>query len=292
MAIAAPRLTAATRVRMFSVAMLLGGPTPASADTVRLGGTGAALGTMNLLERAYKQLDPSFELDVVPNLGSSGGLNALASGATQNAVTSRTLKPEEVAAGMRAIEIGRTAFVLATGKSGVQGLTLNQIADLYAGRQTKWSDGTPVRLVLRPASDGDTPLLASLSPAIKEAVAVAMGREGMVTGMTDQDSANAIERLPGGLGTSSVALLISERRHARALAIDGIEPTLANVANGRYPFTKPRFVAVMADAPVSVMRFLAFIGSPAGQRVLAEGGVDTTRARAITPVALTAQTAR
>lgn len=290
MANAAPRLAAATRVLMVSVAMLLGAP--ASADTVRLGGTGAALGAMHLLERAYKQLDPSFELDVVPNLGSGGGLKALGSGAIQIAVTSRTLKPEEEAAGLQAIEFGRTAFVLATTKDGVQGLSLNQIADLYAGRQTKWGDGSPVRLVLRPASDGDTPLLASLSPAIKEAVAVAMGREGMVTGMTDQDSANAIERLPGGLGTSSAALLTSERRRARALAIDGVEPTLANVANGRYRFVKPLYVAVKADAPASVMQFLAFIGSPAGQGVLADGGVDTTRTRAITPATLTAKTAR
>ena len=273
------RFAQALRSTLFSLVLALALPTPARADTVRLGGTGAALGTMALLAQAYKKVDPSFQLEIVANLGSNGGIKALTTGATQIAVISRAVKTEELAAGLHAVAYGRTAFVLATTKDNVQGLTLTQIADLYAGKQTKWGDGQPVRLVLRPPSDGDTVLLASLSPDVKVALATAMAREGMTTAMTDQDSADAIERLPGGLGTSSLALLMTEHRRARALPIDGIAPTVANVASSRYPYVKPLYLVFKDGAPASVAQFIAFVGSPAGKRILTESGTDATTAR-------------
>jgi phosphate transport system substrate-binding protein len=247
---------------------------------------------MTLLAQAYSQIDPSFQLEVVPNLGSTGGIKALLSGATHIAVASRNPKPEESAAGLRAHEVGRTAFVLATTKENVTGLTLPEVADLYAGRQSKWSDGQAVRLVLRPASDHDTALLAAFSPGVKDAVAIAMAREGMVFAMTDQDSADAIERLPGGLGTSSLALLMSERRRARALSIDGVTPTVANVASGRYPYVKPLVLLVKAGAPASLMQFVAFVGSAAGRCILTEAGTDVSSAHTAQATSMTAQVPR
>lgn len=244
----------------------------ARADALRFGGTGSAIGTIKRLALAYQQVDPGFQLELVPNLGSSGGLKALGSGAIQLAAVSRPLRPEESAAGLRSLEYGRTAFVLATRKEGVTGLTRQQVADLYAGRQARWPDGQAVRLVLRPASDADAVLLASFSPEIKAGVEAAQAREGMVLGMTDQETVDAIERLPGGLGTASVALLLSEQRQARALAIDGVAPTLAHVESGRYPYIKTMHLVMRADAPAALTRFVAFVGSAAGRRVLAETG--------------------
>lgn len=285
-------LARALRTTLFSLGFALALPTPARAETVRLGGTGAALRTMAVLAQAYKKVDPSFQLEIVPNLGSNGGIKALTAGAIQIAVASRVIKAEELAAGVHAFEYGRTAFVLATAKDNVRALTLTQIADLYAGRQTKWSDGQPVRLVLRPANDGDTPLLASFSQGVKDALAIAMARPGMVTAMTDQDSADTIERLPGGLGTSSLALLMSEQRRARALPIDGVEPTVGNVANGQYPYAKPLYLLFKDGAPASVLQFIAFVGSEAGRRILTDTGTDVTTAHIAPPAATMAQAPR
>ncbi|EHR69417.1 ABC-type phosphate transport system, periplasmic component [Burkholderiales bacterium JOSHI_001] len=244
----------------------------AHADTLRFGGTGSAIGTIKRLAQAFQQVEPGFQLELVPNLGSSGGIKAVGSGAIQLGAASRPLKAEEAATGLRAVEYGRTAFVLATAKDGVQNLTRREVADLYAGRQARWPDGQPVRLVLRPASDADASQLASFSPEVKLAVEAAQAREGMVLGMTDQETVDVIERLPGGLGTASMALLLSEQRRAHALAIDSVAPTLANVENGRYPYTKTMLLVLRADAPAAVNRFVAFIGSAAGRRLLAETG--------------------
>ena len=239
------------------------------AETVRLGGTGAAIGTMQRLGEAYRKIDPEFRLEIVPNLGSSGGIKAVSSGAIQIGVASRGLKSEESAAGLRAFEYGRTAFVLATSKPGVQNLSLREVAEIYAGSRAQWSDGTPVRLVLRPPSDGDSALLAQFSSEVKAALAQAQAREGMVMAMTDQDTVDAIERLAGGLGTASMALLLSEQRRAQPLSIDGVAPTLVNVASGRYPYLKPMYAVLRHDAPQVARKFVEFLGSEAGRKALA-----------------------
>lgn len=59
---------------------------------------------MTIVARAYKKVDPSFQLEIVPNLGSSGGIQAPTTGATQIAVASRAIKTEELVAGLHTFE--------------------------------------------------------------------------------------------------------------------------------------------------------------------------------------------
>lgn len=257
----------------------------AHAETLRLSGTGTALGTMRLLGEAYKKTDPQFVLEIVPNLGSGGSLKALERDAIQLATIGRPLTAAEAAKGFNVVEYGKTPFVIATARKGTAALALAQIAEIYAGKQARWPDGTPIRLVLRPVSESDTPLLASFSPAIKEGLASAMAREGMITALTDQDSATEISRLPGGLGTSSLALILSEKRPLFPLAIEGVTPSAKSLADGTYPYAKTLYFATYGKASASVTRFIAFVQSAEGRRILADTGhvptdLSVTRASA------------
>lgn len=263
---AAGRLAAACLVALAAASA-------AHAQTLlRFGGTGSAIGTVAALAKAYKAVDPAFDLELVPNLGSSGGIKALQTSAIQIAAVSRPLKPAEADAGLTALAYGRTPFVVVTTEPGQQGASREQLADLYAGRQAQWSAGRVVRIVLRPPSDGDSELLASFSPQIRAALTQANAREGMVVALTDQEAVDAVERLPGGLGTASLSLLISEQRRAKPLAIDGVEPTLANLAAGRYPYAKTMALVIRADASDSVRGFVKFVVSEQGRKVLHELG--------------------
>ena len=210
-------------------------PVNASAGTIRLGGTGSALGTMLILAEKFKQSDLQFTTTVVPNLGSSGGLKALATGVIDIALISRPLKDEEKALGLVAIEYGKTPFILATNKKGITGLIIKEAVEIYAGKQANWPDGSPIRLVLRPASDTDTSLLAGFSPEMKQAVESALSREGMVVALTDQDAVNQIEKLSGALGTTSLAIILSEKKTITPLAIDGVTPSVKTLADKIYP---------------------------------------------------------
>lgn len=259
-------------VAMGLVAVLCAAAPGLGAETLRMGGTGASIATFGLLAREYRKQDPSFQLDIVPNLGSAGGIQALLGGAIQISATTRPLKSEERAKGAREFAYGRTAFVMVTARPGLDGLSTGDIADLYAAAQPRWPDGQPVRLVLRPAHDSDSTLLAALSPAVKAALMQAMAREGMVVAMTDQEAVEAVERLPGALGTSTLALLMAENRRVKPLALDGVAPTLANLESGRYPHVKTMYLVLREDAPPAAVKFGEFIRSEAGQRLLARTG--------------------
>lgn len=244
----------------------------AAQEPVKVGGTGAALGTMRILGDAYSRANPTFKLEVVPNLGSSGGLKALERDALHFAVISRPLSLEESARGFLAFEYGRTPFVLATSREDIKNLTLEEIANIYAGKTAAWPDGTPIRIVLRPPQDVDTKHLGSFSPRVKEALASAMSRPGMVTGITDQDSAKHLARLRGSLGTSSLAIMLAEKHPIHAVAIEGVAPSVTALAQGTYPYHKTLFLVARDKTPAAAARFMAFVRSPEGQRILSDIG--------------------
>lgn len=253
----------------------LGAPTvtlTVNAETVRIAGTGAALGTLERLASEYRKRQPGFRYEVIPGLGSGGGLKALAKGAIQVALVSRPLQPEERAADLVEVEYGRTPFVVVTAKPGVRSISSAELVDLYGSVSARWPDGTPVRPVLRPASDVDSSLLANLSPGMKAALAAAMAREGMVIATTDRESADAIEKLPGAIGTSSLALLLSEGRRLTALAIDGVQPSVKTLADGSYPHAKAMSMVVRRAPQEWTAKFLDFIASGDGRRILVETG--------------------
>jgi phosphate transport system substrate-binding protein len=247
-------------------------PLAAMADTVTVGGTGSAMGTMQRLAEAFQAVEPQFSMAMAANLGSNGGLKALAAGAIDLAVISRLLKPDERSWGLVAIEYGKTPFVFVTSKPGVTEITLQEAAEIYSGHKTTWLDGSPIRLVLRPAADSDTALLKSMAPHMHQAVTVALQREGMVMAITDQDSVNTIEKLPGAFGTSTLALLLSERRALVPLAVNGVAPSVATLADHTYPYLKSMYVVTKPDDAPTVQRFLAFLHSAAGREILHQTG--------------------
>ena len=210
-----------------------------------------------------KRRDPSFAFEVLTNLGSGGGVKALAKGAIQLAVVSRPLKPEESNPNLRVVEYARTPFVLVTAKPGVTALSAAQVAALY-GRQARWPDGSPVRLVLRPAVDIDHALLAGLSPAMPAVLADALAREGMVVTATDREAADAVERLPGAIGVKlyphqmdpyrrwhaddEVVTAVIERARALGLRTIAIHKALPNGSVPLDPYRVGTDLEVAADA--------------------------------------------
>ena len=245
----------------------------AAAEEIKIGGSGAGLGTMQLLANAFAKQSPDSQATLVPSLGSSGSIKALAAGAIDLAVTSRPMKADERALGVTEIEYGRTPFVfVVSATSKVTAISAQQVAEIYAGRMVSWPDGSPIRIVLRPAGDIDTDILRSMSPEIGRALSAAQQRRGIAVSMTDQDAADDIQRMPGTIGVSSLSLVISEKRPLRALKLDGVEPTPGNIASGAYGHYKQLFLVTGAKPPAAAQRFIAFIRSPAGRKVLAQTG--------------------
>lgn len=255
-----------------SAALLFTGNARA-AEEIRIGGTGNALGAMQRLAEAFGKQNPDIRVTVLPSVGSSGAIKAVPKGAIEIGLTSRPLTDEERKAGAIALEYARTPLVLAVStKTAVTALTLDQVADIYAGKLMTWSDGSQIRPVLRQTGDDNTRQVKQMSPAIDKALSAAEQRPGMPFATTDQEAADKIESIPGAMGATTLSLINSENRKLRALTLNGAEPTPGNGASGKYPYVKQFFLITRPEPSPPVKRFIAFMQSPAGREILTRAG--------------------
>lgn len=242
--------------------------------TIRVSGTGTGVALMHLLAPQFEKEHPGLKLQVLPSIGSSGGIRAVADGRLEIACSSRTLKPEESSKGLKEWPLARTPFLFVVQKANpVGGLSSEQVLRAHEGSLTAWPSGAPLRLVLRPKSDTAHAQLAGISKAMEAALEKAHATPGAIIAMTDQDCADQLEKTPGSLGPLNLGLLLSERRQLKALSLDGVEPSVDNLARGRYPhFTSILLVSGAGKPSAALERFQRFLSSPGVVKVLRSHG--------------------
>lgn len=260
-------------VPLVASAALALSPEARAADSLRASGTGSALGAMRRLAGAFAEASPGDRLEVLPSLGTSGAIQAVAHGALDLGFLGRDLKPPEKALGLVALPYARTPFVFVAGpRSGVSGITAADAVRIYRGEVATWPGGERVRVVLRPKADSDNELLRAISPEMAAAVEASFNREGMLMAATNQDCDEMAARTPGALAPSTLTQILAEGEKLEPLAWNGALPTLANLASGAYPLEKRLLVVVRASPTPPVRRFLAFLGSARARKILEDAG--------------------
>lgn len=254
------------------------GPRSAAAETIRISGTGGAMGTIRLLAEAFRKDHPDVEIAFLPSIGSSGAVRAVAAGRLDIGLCARPLTPEERALGVVHTKYATTPFVFGAHPAVRQsGVTLAAVIEIYGGKRTRWRDGTRVRPILRPTTDSDVPVLKAMGPEVAAAVERALHREGMIVAATDGDLADALETVPGAFGAITLALVVSENRPIHVLALNGIVPSVETLRDGSYPYSKPFCMVTTQDPSEAVRRFVEFVRSPAGAAILARNGQAPAR---------------
>lgn len=245
----------------------------ASAQMVRIGGDGSGLAVMQRLEEPFKKQNPATSLVFVKGLSSGGARKALPAGAIDIAITSRPGKLAESIDGMETRAYGKAPFVFATSwNNPTARLTSQDLIDIYSGKKFVWPHGERLRIVLRPQTDSDSKIVSEISPALADALKTAHAREGIKVALTDSESADAIQATPGGFGTSTLALLLAEKRMLKALAVDNHTPSAKSLADNSYPWFKTYFASVKADGLPVVRQFFEFLFSPRAREALVSLG--------------------
>jgi phosphate transport system substrate-binding protein len=243
-----------------------------AAPVVKVGGTGSALAAISLLAEEYARSVGGASIQVLPSLGTTGGIRALQAGVIQLALAARPLKEAERAAGLSSHEYARTPLVFATHPDvGLSGVTYGEVIRIYSGEKTSWPVGTPVRLIRRPPTEADWETLSSLSPAMANAVGLAIKRPGLVTAASDQDNADALERIQGAFGLVALGQILSERRNITALDLDGVNASITTLQNGRWPMVRTLHLVTSLDQTSETRDFISFIEMK-GAAILAEHG--------------------
>ena len=119
-------------------------------ETLKLGGTGGVLGTMNSLGAAFAEANAGVTVSILQSLGSGGGIKAVLTGAIDIALSTRPLNDKERSLGAKAIAYAITPVVLATPKRNPKtGVTSEELVATFAGKQATWPDCTVIALVIR-----------------------------------------------------------------------------------------------------------------------------------------------
>lgn len=254
-------------------ALLLAFGAPVCAQHAKIGGSGGAVAAVQMLADAFQKTHPDATFFVMPKLGTSGGLRALSTGVVDIAIAGRALTEVEASGGARVQPLGKTpaAFAVRADNPTTQ-LSLAELAQFYAAANPKWPSGARLRLILRPEDDIDTKLIDQLSPAVASARAHAQARAGMITAASDTDAARLIERTPGGLGLTTLALVASEKRNVKLLTLDGIAPTVKNAKNATYPMVRSFYLVTKPNCPVHIQAFVDYATSAAGRTLLESVG--------------------
>jgi phosphate transport system substrate-binding protein len=250
---------------------LLGTFDAASAEMLRVGGTGSATEFMRALGTKFAA-EGELQFEVIPSLGSNGGLRALEAGMLDIAVSGRKLNASEIAKGFTERAAVRSPWGLATSHPRPSGLRSTSIAAIYRDEQARWDDGTPIRVILRPRGETANQTFGEAFPGMSAALEQLRARTELPFAATDQDNANWAERAEGSLVAMTFTQILMERRKLRLVAIDGVEPTFENFETGRYRYGKTHYLVTAAQTSPAVLRFIAYVSSAQAQQLLRDTG--------------------
>ena len=225
-----------------------------------------------LLAEEYERRNPGYYIDVQGG-GSSSGIQAAVSGAADMGMSSRALRGAEL--DLWSVMIARDGLALIVHPSNdLDGLSLAEIRGIFDGTITNWRElgGRDARIHVTVREEG-----SGTRSAFDELV---MGDHFVTTRAIVQDSNGAVRQLVSSdrnaIGFLSLGLVDDI---VKALSIEGMAPTFENVMTGAYTLYRPfLFVGGESTEPTGkAMRFIEFILSEDGQRLLANEGLIPMR---------------
>lgn len=256
---------------------------------VTIGGAGPLIGTMELLAEAYNKVHGAGKVEAVPrdektnkvvSMTSQGGIKAAIGGTFKGGgfigFSSDRLTEEQRKQGGQSIEVARVAlvFVVAEKMAPVDGLTTQQVIDIYSRKTREWRPGLPIRLVRRPLAESDNFILMENIPQLRPLITALLdpnseaGR-GLPLANDAQENATYIEQYeqhPGAFGTSSTNMLITEKRALKPLKLDGREPSAVNILNNTYPLQKPVLLVTGKVVTPEMRSFINFVETSKASR--------------------------
>ena len=252
----------------------------ATAQTVlRIDGSPGVQPLVEALAREYGDAHRAVPITFGRGLGSRARIDSLAAGTIDMAMASHGVDTAALRArGIVAHEIARTPVVFAVNAGvPIQGITARQACDILSGRVTSWSElggpAAPVVAHMRPMDEVDAEVAHEALPCLEE---MALARSVAVIARAD-DMADALAGRANAFGITSMPYVERSAGRIRALVLDGVEPTEANVLSGRYPMQRRAYLLVREPPAPHVARFLDFVHGPEGRRVLLANGAIAVR---------------
>ena len=250
--------------------------TTEQAPVADLSGTISLAGSTSM-EKLCEAMSESF-METYPGVtvtveytGSGAGLESLASGSVDIGNSSRHLKDEEVAGGAveNVVAIDGIAVIVDPANS-VSDIPADKLAAIYKGEITNWSElgGNDEAIVVigRESGSGTRDAFEELLE-VKDACKYAQ----------ELDSTGGVKAkvaaTPGAIGYVSLDVVDES---IKAVSIDSVEPTEANIIAGDYLLSRPFVMATNGEISAQndlVKGWFDYISSDAGKDVIKSVGL-------------------
>ena len=175
--------------------------------------------------------------------------------------------------------IGREAFVFFVHPDNpLSGLTLDQIRGIYSGEITSWDQlGVPGlgRILAYQREEGSGSQTALQRFVMRDTPLMPADRETHMDGMGDiVESVSAYKNHRNAIGFSFrfYCTALMKNFDVKLLAVNGVEPTTANIENGTYPLASSFYAVTRADADENTQALLSWILDPQGQALIEKTG--------------------
>ncbi|GJD92989.1 substrate-binding domain-containing protein [Methylobacterium iners] len=261
---------------VLSTSVLAVGILPVAADEIKVGGTGAAFALMQRLAEAFSAAHPGDTVEVVPGLGSSGGIAAVAEGALHLSVSSRMLKPEEKAKGISSAPFLDTPYIFVTSHAKPQALAKADVVAIYDGRLTAWPDGKEIKPVLRPKSESATLFLLAKFDGMGLAMDKLRQRPDVPVAATDQDNLEAAEKIPNSFAGMTLLQFTTEKPKLRTVSLDGMQASTEGNSSPGYPLSIQLFSVAKEKPDRATARFVSFLRTDEAARIIATSGATSS----------------
>ena len=199
--------------------------------------------------------------------GSTAGIRSAQMGIANIGTSSRNLHPEEK--GLFEIPIAYDGIaVIVNPKNPLNNLSSDTLRAIYAGKILNWKQlgGVDHRITTITREEG-----SGTRGAFEELV---MDKIEIDPGCIVEDSNGSVRELvstdPYSIGYISLGLV---NKQVKAIAIDGVFPSVKTIKEKRYRFYRP-FLFLTKKKPVDLtLHFICYVLSPEGQRILAKEGL-------------------
>ena len=236
--------------------------------TVATDGSTSMEKVIGALSESYMAANKDVTVNYNPT-GSGSGITAVQEGTCDIGLSSRALKDEEKAGGLKETVLAYDGIaIIVHPDNPVSDLTIEQIAQLYTGEITNWKDvgGNDAQVVLigREAASGTRDGFESITGTKEKCQ---YRQELTSTG----DVITAVSQNPDAIGYASLA---SIKDSVKALNVDGVTPSEATVKDGSYKVQRP-FVLVTVEGkaltPVA-QAFFDYATSSDAAAIIAKAG--------------------
>ena len=245
------------------------GTAEALAGTVNTDGSTSMNEMMLIMMEVFEELNPDVTVNY-SGTGSGAGIEAVLNETVDIGLASRALKDEEKTNGAveHIVALDGVAVVVNPANT-VTDLTVDQIAQIYKGEVTNWSElgGADQEIAVLGREDG-----SGTRSAFEEIVGVEGECKYTNENSSTGDVIGQVASNPGAIGYASLSAVDET---VAAVKVDGVAPSEETVKDGSYTLQRP-FVMVTKDGvelSAAAQGFLDFVMSDEAAQYITMAGV-------------------